>query len=319
MDGYKPDVVVLRNLHGNYINLPILLKYLAKNDIATVVVLHDCWFYTGKCCHYTVQGCFKWQEACGNCPQLKKHNKSWFFDRTKNLLADKKRLFDALPRLAVVGVSDWLTNEAKKATVFEKAKIITRIYNWIDTEKFSPRNTDELREMLGLHEKKVILCVASVWSKEKGLDPVLELSKKLSADEHIVLVGNLPSDVSLNDKILHIPATNSVDELAELYSMADVFLQPSLEETFGKVTAEALSCGTPTVCFDSTTTPELIGENCGSVVECTNIEKMYLEIGNILNNNPSVYKLYCRHFATQHFLKNENIKEYLNLFKSINK
>ena len=96
MNNYNPDVVVLRNLHGNFINLPMLLKYLAKEDIATVAVLHDCWFYTGKCCHYTAKGCYKWKEFCGNCPQLKKYNKSWFFDRTKNMLADKRRMFNKI-------------------------------------------------------------------------------------------------------------------------------------------------------------------------------------------------------------------------------
>ena len=72
IDSLAPDVVVLNNLHANYINLPLTLKYLTKKDIATVAVLHDCWFYTGKCCHYTAQGCYKWKESCGDCPQLKK-------------------------------------------------------------------------------------------------------------------------------------------------------------------------------------------------------------------------------------------------------
>lgn len=317
MDEYKPDVVVLRNLHGNYINLPILLKYLSKNDIATVVVLHDCWFYTGKCCHYTIQGCFKWQVACGGCPQLKNHNKSWFFDRTKKLLADKKKLFGAIPRLAVVGVSDWLTNEAKKSPVFENAKIITRIYNWIDTEKFSPKDTEELREKLGLEGKKVILSVASGWSKEKGLDTVLELAKKLNADEQVVLVGNLPSDVSLNDKILHIPATNSVDELAELYSMADVFLQPSLEETFGKVTAEALACGTPVICFDSTTTPELIDESCGTVVINLSATSMLNAVWQILRKDKIIIPEDCRNKAINQFYIKSRLAEYILLFETL--
>lgn len=317
MHEYKPDVVVLRNLHGNYINLPILLKYLAKNDIATVIVLHDCWFYTGKCCHYTVQGCFKWQVACGGCPQLKNHNKSWFFDRTKKLLADKKKLFGAIPRLAVVGVSDWLTNEAKKAPVFENAKIITRIYNWIDTEKFSPKDTDELRAKLGLEDKKVILSVASGWSKEKGLDTVLELSEKLNDDERIVIVGNLPSYVSLNDKISHISATHSVDELAELYSMADVFLQPSLEETFGKVTAEALACGTPIVCFNSTTTPELVSDECGIVLDDFDADNMLLAAREMINNGKENYSFNCRKSALDLFSKHDNVTEYITVFQNL--
>ena len=138
MDKFNPDIVVLRNLHGNYINLPMLLKYLAEKNIVTVAVLHDCWFFTGKCCHYTLDGCYRWQKGCGNCPSLKKYNVSWFFDRTPEMLKDKKRLFGNIKNLAVVGVSDWLCGEAEKAPVFKNAKVITRIYNWIDTDVFHP-------------------------------------------------------------------------------------------------------------------------------------------------------------------------------------
>ena len=316
MDNYNPDVIILRNLHGNYINLPLLLKYLAKNDIATVAVLHDCWFFTGKCCHYTVDGCYKWQEKCGSCPSLKKYNKSWFFDRTAKMLSDKKKLFGAIPRLAVVGVSDWLINEAKKAPVFENAKVFKRIYNWIDTETFSPQNSESLRQRLGLIDKKVILAVAGGWSKEKGIDTLLDISKQLTDDEKLVIVGNI-SNIELNDNIIHLPATTSVDELAEIYSLADVFVQPSLEETFGKVTAEALATGTPAVCFNSTANPELIGEGCGSVVETGDINAFIRKVQEIAQNSKQEHIAVCRAFAVNNFDKDTNFKEYLNLFEEI--
>ena len=313
---YKADVVVLDNLHGNYINLPMLLKYLAKNDIPTVAVLHDCWFYTGKCCHYTEQGCFKWKETCGNCPQLKKYNKSWFFDRTTKLHKDKIKLFGNIPRLAVVGVSDWVLNEAKQASAFKNAKVFKRIYNWIDTDVFYPRNDDNLRNELGLEDKKVILSVANIWSKEKGLDTAIELASQLKADEQYILVGNV-GDVKLPQNIIHISATNSVEELARYYSLADVFVQPSLEETFGKVSAEALACGTPVVCFDSTANPEIVVEGCGAVVKVGNVDDMFLKIKTILQNGKSTYSEKCRDFAVKNFNKQNKLVEYLNLFYKI--
>ena len=146
---YNPDIIHLHNLHSNYINLPKLLKHLAKNDIATVVTLHDCWFYTGKCTHYITVGCDKWQKECGNCPQLKNDIPSWFFDRTTKQLKEKREGFNSIPRLAVVGVSDWITNEAKKS-LLKNAKIIKRIYNWIDTETFYPRNVDIRKNIIYL-------------------------------------------------------------------------------------------------------------------------------------------------------------------------
>lgn len=316
MDEFKPDTVVLRNLHGNYINLPMLLKYLANKDIATVAVLHDCWFYTGKCCHYTVDGCYKWQESCGNCPSLKKYNKSWFFDKTHEMLADKKRLFGAIPRLAVVGVSDWLTREAKKAPAFENAKEITRIYNWIDLKIFQPTESS-VREELGLKDEKVILFVASGWSKEKGLQTILDLSEKLQKNEKIVLVGNIDNSISLPQNVLHIKATNSVEELVKYYSMADVFVQPSLEETFGKVTAEALACGTPAVCFNSTANPELVGNGCGAVAAVGDTEEMMCEIRKILANGKEKYSYACINFAKENFDKNKNLEQYVSLFQNL--
>lgn len=317
MDKFAPDIVILRNLHGNYINLPMLLKYLAEKDIATVAVLHDCWFYTGKCCHYTVDNCYKWQSGCGNCPSLKKYNKSWFFDRTQKMISDKERLFSAIPRLAVVGVSDWLTNEAKKAPVFKNARKITRIYNWIDLETFSPQDSKDLNAKLGLKDRKMILFVASGWNYEKGLQTVLDLSENLNANEKIVLVGNLAIDVKTNKNIIRVPTTNSVEELVRYYSAADVFVQPSLEETFGKVTAEALACGTPAVCFDSTANPELIGEGCGAVVPAGDIDRMLREIRKILLVDKQAYSSKCRDFAKRNFDKDENLARYLQLFNEL--
>ena len=317
MDGYKPDVVVLHNLHANYINFPMLLKHLAKNDIATVVVLHDCWFYTGKCCHYTVEGCLKWQESCGKCPSLKKHNVSWFFDKTKKMQSDKTKLFNAIERLAVVGVSDWITQEAKKSSVFSDAKLFKRIYNWIDTDIFSFNDNDVLKERLGLKDKKIILSVAYGWNEDKGINTILEISEKLDEDERILLVGDVYDNVSLNDNIIHIPTTNSSKELAKYYSIADVFIQPSLEETFGKVTAESLACGTPVVCFGSTTTPELLSKECGVVLNDFEPIAMLLAARTIINTGKNNYSEHCRARAVELFSKQNNTSEYISLFNEL--
>lgn len=316
MKNYNPDVVVLNNLHGNYINLPLMLRYLAQNDISTVAVLHDCWFYTGKCCHYTAQGCLKWREICGKCPQLNKYNKSWFFDRTTKLHKDKIELFGNIPRLAVVGVSDWILNEAKKAPVFKNAKVFKRIYNWIDTDVLYPRNNDNLRNELGLEDKKVILSVANIWSKEKGLDTAIQLASQLNANEQYILVGNV-GEVKLPQNIIHIPATNSVEELAHYYSLADVFVQPSLEETFGKVSAEALACGTPVVCFNSTANPELVEDGCGYIMDNGDMDNMISKIRLVLGKGKEHYSNNCRNFATQNFEKKTSLKEYSNLFENM--
>jgi len=190
MKQLQPDVVHLRNLHANYIHFPMLMKFLAQENIPTVVTLHDCWFFTGKCCHYTVDGCMKWQTGCHHCPRLKKDNPSWFADRTKSLWQEKKRLFEAIPRLAVTGVSQWTVEEAKKSFL-RCAKKIERIYNWIDLEVFRPQENAVKPVPDG---KKMVLGVASGWSNAKGLDAFLKLSDRLGEDYVICLVGAMPKE-----------------------------------------------------------------------------------------------------------------------------
>ena len=314
MDRICPDVVVLNNLHANYIHLPKLLKYLAKNDIPTVAVLHDCWFYTGKCCYYTAAGCEKWKTGCRNCPAKKQYNKSWFFDRTPKMFRDRKKLFSAIPRLGVVTVSDWLLGQAKQSPVFTNALEITRIHNWIDASAFTPVDSSVLRKKWQLQDKKVLLSVAAAWETRKGLDTLLWIARRLQPEEVMILVGTLDKAVELPDNVIHISRTDSREELVQYYSMADVFLQPSLEETFGKVTAEAISCGTPVVCYDSTANPELVGPGCGGVVSAGDREGMLLQAREILQKGKGAYAPACREFALQRFNTEKIFDQYLQMF-----
>lgn len=313
MDQFQPDVVVLNNLHANYIHLPMLLKYLARKDIPTVAVLHDCWFYTGKCCYYTAEGCEKWKTCCGKCPAKKQYNKSWFFDRSRKIHKDRIKLFGAIPRLGVVAVSDWLCEQAKQSPVFAGAKEITRIHNWIDTDVFAPADGADLRKELKLEGKKVLLAVAATWEKRKGLDALLSIAERLTEDEQLIIVGSLKNNTNLPANVLHVDRTGSREVLAQYYSMADVFLQPSLEETFGKVTAEALCCGTPVVCFDSTANPELVGEDCGAVVPAGYAKGMLHEARKILANGKAAYLDACRSAAKIRFDANNSFEQYMKL------
>ena len=239
---FQPDVVHLHNLHGNYINLKPLLKCLAKQDIPTVITLHDCWFFTGKCTHYTEQGCYKWQTGCHNCPKLKSDIPSFFFDRTKQMLKEKEELFRAIPRLAVIGVSDWITEEGRKSPCFANARIIKRVYNWIDLNVFYPRESD-FRERYGISKDKfIILCIGAGWSRNScKTKDLMELAGKIEEDCQIILAGTVPFAEELPENIKCIGYIHSTEELAKLYSAADVYVHLSREDTFGKVIAEAMA------------------------------------------------------------------------------
>lgn len=317
IDSLSPDVVHLHNLHANYVHLPMLLSYLAKKDIATVIMLHDCWFFTGKCMHYTTQGCYKWETHCENCPQIHEGNNSWFFDRTKSVHEDRIRLFQAIPRLAIVGISDWVTNECRRSPIAKNAKITKRIYLWIDLDKFHPVNADKKRAELGLTDKFVILGVAEQWGNPKGLDRFLHLATQISPEKQIVLVGNPAPDVELPDNVLCVGKTSSQEELAAFYSLADVFVTFSYQETFGKVSAEAIACGTPVVCYNSTACPELVGKNCGIVVEKTDENGIFEAVNEIQRNGKAQYSEQCVRFANENFSRQKLTREFIEIYEEL--
>ncbi len=316
---YKPDIVHLNNLHGNFVNINILLKYLADNDIPTVVHLHDCFSFTGGCMHYTANKCQQWQSDCKGCQHLLRGKDYIFRNKAERNLSRKAQLFQAIPHLAVCGVSQWIADEARKSPVFKNAKIITHVYNWIDIDVFKPQGCEvdkEIRLRYGIGNRRMILGVASGWGHGKGLEDFIELSKLLSADQVIVLVGKMPDGLSLPYNIIHIGATDRMSELAKLYSAADVFVHLSREETFGKVIAEALACGTPAVVYNSTAMPEIVDEATGRVVEPGNVESVLSSISELTSSNRA--KL-CRHRAECLFAKEQNCQRQLDVYHNISK
>lgn len=309
---FQPDLVHLRNLHGNYISLPLLFRFLIKNQIATVITLHDCFFYTGKCIHYIDANCQKWLSECRECPQLQNGNPTWFFDRTRTMFRDKKKWFSKLERLGVTGVSKWVTDEGKKSFLSKNAKFAA-IYNWINMDAFYP-HTSGIRAQLGLDNQFVVLGVASFWNKEKGLDDFNQLADMLDERFRVVLVGN--ADGKLNEKILQIKPTSDIKKLSDLYAMADVFFNPTRRETFGKVTAEALACGTPAIVYNATACPELVGDGCGFVENVGDVEAVYQDILTMQKENKE-YSIVCRAFAEENFAKEKLFEKTLAFYQEV--
>ena len=310
----SPNVVVLHNLHANYINLKLILKYLSRYDIPTVLVLHDCWFFTGHCCHYTEDKCYKWQTECKRCPALKKYNISWFFDRSNRLFKDKKHLFQAIPRLGVVGVSDWITNEAKKS-ILSKASVVTRIYNWIDFDIFYPRDVSIVKKKLFIRDEFIVLGVAQGWDEKKGLSRFITVAEHYP-ETKVILVGEIPKDCILLPNIIAVGTIHNIHQLAELYSLADIFLNFSIQETFGKAAAESLACGTPLVVNNATANPEIVG-NCGIVVNNNNEKEIFDAIDLIRMRSKEYYREICIKRAKKFFSKEDNLMSYIDLFKDM--
>lgn len=255
VDKFKPDIIHLHNVHGYYINIEILFKYLkAHPEIKKIWTLHDCWSFTGHCAYYTYLKCEKWKSECkGDCPNKKEYPKTIFSNIQSNF-EKKKNIFLGVKNLILITPSNWLRKEVSKSYLSDYT--VQVINNGVDTKIFKPTESN-IKEKYHISDKKVVLGVASVWDKRKGLDTFIELSKNINKNYQIVLIGLKSSDTKkLPDNIVGINRTENIQELVEWYSAAEVYFNPTLEDNYPTTNLEAIACGTPVVTFNTGGSPE---------------------------------------------------------------
>lgn len=315
MDIIKPDVVHMHNLHSNYIHLPLLLSYLAEKDIATVVTLHDCWFYTGGCFHYSAANCYKWQKACGHCPKKTQDTPAYFHDCSAAILSDKKKLFQAIPRLIVTGVSNWITREAEKS--FFKGRRMEVIYNGIDLDVFK-ETPSNLKSEIGLDGKYVILGPASKWLAKENTEALKYFSEHLKDDEFLLLYGASDLTMKCPNHIKLYGYTTNRQQLAALYTMADVFVNCSHEESLSLINLEAQACGTPVVTYGITGMTDTINEVNSFSVTDRDFTSLYNKVRYCREHHSESDPHDCRTFVKSKFGVKENYLKYIRSYKSFN-
>lgn len=262
---WDPDVIHLHNIHGFILQVELLFEYLKTAGKPVVWTLHDCWPYTGHCAFYDYTGCDHWKTGCRGCTEYRKtYPYALFKNRTESNYIRKKAAFTGVPDLTVVVPSRWLGIQAEQS--FLREYPVKVIPNGIDRKLFRPVES-RLRQEMGLSGKFVILGVANVWERRKGLPYLLELAEGLPEDCRIILIGLSKKQLrELPGNMIGRTRTSSAEELAEYYSMADVFVNATLEDNFPTTNLEALSCGTPVITFDTGGSPESLDESCGRIV-----------------------------------------------------
>ena len=308
---YEPDIIHIHTIHGFYINIEILFKFLKEYKKPVIWTLHDCWSFTGHCAHFDLIGCTKWKTQCYNCPIHREYPKS-FTDNSKHIYKLKKQLFTGVENLTIVTPSQWLADLVKQS--FLKNHTIRIINNGINLDVFKPIEND-IKIKYQCENKYLILGVAFGWGKKKGLDIFIELSKRLDENKYkIMLVGTDEHiEKDLPDNIISIHRTKNQNELAKIYSAADLFVNPTREDTYPTVNMESLACGTPVLTFNTGGSPEIIDETCGMVVEKDDIDSMYNEIINICENNVFTKEMCLK--KSRMFDKNEKYRNYIELYK----
>ena len=310
---YDPDIVHLHNIHGYYINIEILFNYLKDSGKNTVWTLHDCWAFTGHCSYFDIAKCSQWESGCKKCPNKRQYPKSLFIDNSRNNYLRKKQIFNSVNKLTIITPSNWLSNLVNKS--FLKKHESQTIYHGIDLATFSPKCNNKFRDKYNLNNKFVILGVANIWDERKGYKYFIELSKMIKDDSVIVLVGLDKKKINdLPHNIIAIERTNNIEELAEIYSVVDVFFNPTLEEMFGLVNIESIACGTPVVSFNTGGCPECIDESSGFVIQKGDLDAALSTFDKIRSGDISSEKCIER---AKLFNKEDKYLEYINLYKRL--
>ncbi|MDM0488385.1 glycosyltransferase [Clostridium perfringens] len=307
---YDPDVIHLHNIHGYYINIEILFDYLKEANKKVVWTLHDCWTFTGHCAYFDYVGCNKWKNQCNSCPQKKEYPTSNIIDSSSWNFKKKKEIFNGVKGLTIVTPSKWLARLVKESFLSEYN--VEVINNGIDLNVFKPIESN-FREKYNLKDKFIILGVASIWNRRKGLNYFVDLSKELDENYKIVVVGvNEKQKKELPSNILAITRTNNINELAEIYSSANIFLNPTLEDNFPTTNIEALACGTLVITFDTGGSSECINNYTGKIIDLNKINNLSNFIKKLINFKYDANK--CRTYAEKHYNKEYKFEEYLEIY-----
>ena len=304
----KPDLIHIHSLCDNYLNISMLFKYIRKNNIPTIWTLHDNWAFTGRCAQFR---CDKWMEGCGNCPHLDFTPASLFLDNTRHVYNQREKLYNSISTMTIVTPSKWLS-DLVRISLFKENHPIKVINNGINLDIFKPTESS-FRKDHNIEDKYMILGVASYWNEGKGINEFIRLSKELSDKYKIVIVGSIDFiGQELPDNIISIKKTFDQKQLAEIYSSADLFINPTTDENFPTVNMEAIACGCPVLTYSAGGSAEIIDDKSGSSVVPGDYETFKKEIIRICETKP-YKKQDCLKRASRYNMI-DKYNEYIDLY-----
>jgi len=307
----NPDIVHLHNLHGYYLNIEVLFRYLSTANFKVIWTLHDCWSFTGHCTHFDYIQCNKWKTACYKCPQKTSYPSSILIDNSKENYIRKKKAILSLGDLVVVPVSRWLHYKVKDSFMCNfQTRVIT---NGIDLSIFNNLNNSYFSSTL-LKDKFIVLGVASSWNKKKGIDDFIKLSKKIDKSIAIVLVGVDKSVIDIPDNVFIIPKVENQKELASIYASSNLYLNLTYEDTYPTTNLESIACNTPVVTYNTGGSVESIIDNTGYIVDKGDIDAILrrIEIERNTAKKENIYKV-----ARDYFNKDDRFDDYIALYSKL--
>jgi len=317
----QPDLIHLHCIHGYYLNYKVLFEYFQTLNVPIVWTFHDCWAFTGHCAYFDSINCKKWQFGCNKCELKKTYPTSLVFDHSKRNFELKRKLFKAIEeRTIIVPVSHWLESLVKQS--FLNNCRIKTIHNGTNIDVFCPSSSEKIKRELDIGSKKVVLGVALPWSERKGMPDMLRLADVLPKEEfQVVLVGLDNNQIkALPNYVKGVRRTNSAEELAEYYSLATIFVNPTYEDNFPTTNIEALACGTPVITYKTGGSPEAVSSETGWVVDqgdICSVASIIKEIAVKPDSEIKKLRTACRLRAVQLFNKDNCFEKYIELYEKL--
>lgn len=317
VDRINPDIIHLHNLHGYYIHAGLLFSFLKERKRPVIWTLHDCWAFTGHCCYFDFVKCEKWKTHCNRCPLKTRYPESFVFDNSANNFTRKRTAFTGVDNLTLVTPSKWLKNLLPASFLHQYP--VSVIHNGVSLQTFRVLKEQDIsiKKKLGISNEKVILGVASIWDRRKGLQDFIELSKQLQPDDKIILLGlTTEQQKGLPENIIALQRTESLEQMVELYNLATVFVNPTWVDNFPTTNIEALACGTPVITYNTGGSVEAIDEHTGYVIGQGDIAGLAAAIQNIKQKGKDFFSGNCRSRAVQFFNNKERFSDYVHLYEN---
>ncbi len=314
------DGVFLVNVHGSYCNEKILFDYLVENNIRVVYIMADESAVWGNC-FYKPDGCTRYEQQCVGCPMLKSWQRLLFGERAQRAFAIKK---NAYPKLRAAFVApEFVINGAKMSPLMKglRTEIVDEA---IDVMTAQPRDTSILRNKLGISEEKiVIVCVApnDPGHRNKGVHFFIEAARRLEKDNRFqfVHVGwRAGKKTGLPSNYIAIDYVRNQEELSYYYSLGDLFVFPSLRDSMSNACLDALACGTPLLCFNTSGMPFLGDDSVLTLVEPESVDQLVDAISRTKKKTQEQIET-CRNYALKRYDSRKYFERLMAIMDSINK